>query len=68
MYKKIIESFYLDLLSGIILVITSGYEIVTNLDTIKLGAHHGIAIFGLIQILKSIPPFIEVLKGVEKED
>jgi len=64
--KKISENPYLDLISGIILLITSGYEIITNLDKLSIGAHHGVAIFGMIQIIKSIPPLLETLKNCEK--
>lgn len=61
MLKNITQSPYLNLLCGAILLISAGYEIWLHLGTEGLRAHHGIALVGLIQILRSVP---EILEGV----
>ena len=66
MLKKITASPWLNLLAGIILLITSGYEIWDSLGEATLGAHHGVFVFGLIQILKSIPEIMHGLDEIEK--
>ncbi|OQY00365.1 MAG: hypothetical protein B6I26_08350 [Desulfobacteraceae bacterium 4572_130] len=62
MLKKITQSEYLNLISGIILLITSGYE---SFAEPSIGAHHGILIFGIIQILRAIPEIVHGLKELE---
>lgn len=63
MLKKIAASPYLNFLSGIILLLTAGYEVWHTIETANLGSHHGILIFGLVQIIKSIP---EIFRGVDE--
>ena len=63
MLEKITRSPYLNLLSGLVLLISSGYETLHTLDHLSLGAHHGVLIFSLIQILKALP---EIMDGAEK--
>ncbi len=65
MLKKITQSEYLNLISGIILLITSGYEIFESFAEPSIGAHHGILIFGIIQILRAIPEIVHGLKELE---
>jgi hypothetical protein len=66
MLKKITQSPYLNLLSGLILVITAGYETIESLGEASFGAHHGILIFGLIQITQAIPEIMHGLKELEE--
>jgi hypothetical protein len=61
--QKITESPYLNLVSGLILLTTAGIEIFRTLDEGLIGAHHGVAIFGLIEIVKTLP---EILHGTEE--
>lgn len=65
MLKAIVQSPFLNLLSGIILFITSGFETWETIGEVSLKAHHGIFIFSIIQCFKSIP---EILHGFEKVD
>ena len=58
--KKIAENPYLNLISGFILLLTSGKEI---LETLDIGAHHGVAFFGMVQIIKCLP---DILHGAEQ--
>lgn len=65
MLKKITQSPYLNLLSGLILLTTAGYETWDSLEEATMGAHHGILIFSLIQIAKAIP---EIMVGLKELD
>lgn len=68
MLKKITESPYLNLLSGLILLMTAGYETLETLDEFHLAAHHGLLVFSVIQIIKTIPEFMHGLKEVEESE
>jgi len=62
MFRKIIDSPLLKLLVGIILLYTSGTEVWHELqkaDEVSLGAHHGIVVFALVHILKTLPDIME---------
>ena len=63
MLEKIAKSPYLNMLAGIVLITTAGYETWESFGELKLGTHHGVLVFGFIQILKSLP---EVLHGVKE--
>ncbi len=66
MLRKITQSPYLNLLSGIILLITSGYETVVTFNEASLGVHHGILVFSIIQIIKVIPEFMHGLSEIQE--
>lgn len=68
MLRTITQSPYLNLLSGLILLMTAGYETVETFDHFHLGSHHGVLVFSLIQILKTIPEFMHGLKEVEESE
>lgn len=61
----------LNLLVGIIFVVTGGSEIYeiysTDLEGPRLGAHHGIFIAGIFQVFKTIPDFFEGMEYMDKE-
>ena len=54
MLEKIAQNAYLNLLSGLALFVSSGYETWRTLDHFTLSAHHGVLVFGIVQILKSL--------------
>ena len=54
MLEKIARNPYLGLLSGLILLVTAGYETVDTLEEFSLGAHHGVLVYSLIHFLKSL--------------
>lgn len=54
----------MNLLSGTILLITAGHEVWETFGEAGMGAHHGVAFFGLIQVLKSFPDIMEGFKEV----
>ena len=61
--RKIAENPYLNLISGLVLLATAGCEIVRTLGDGAIGAHHGVAFFGLTQIIQSLP---HILHGTEQ--
>jgi len=68
MLKNITRNSYLNLLSGVVLLFTSGYEIWDSFGQAFIGAHHGIFIFSLIHIGKSIPEIMHGLQHIEEAD
>ena len=65
MLRKIAESPYLNLLSGLILITTAGYETFNTLDEFHLGAHHGVLVLGIIQVFQTIPNLMHGIKDVK---
>lgn len=61
--KRFAENAYVNLLSGLILLVTSGKEIMESLDDGGIGAHHGVVVFALLHILKVFP---DVVHGTEQ--
>jgi hypothetical protein len=51
------------LLCGLVLLVTSGYETWQTISDLSLSAHHGVLVFGIIQILKALP---DLMGGAEK--
>lgn len=65
--RRITESPALNLGAGLILCASGLAETVrelSELGTWRLGAHHGVVVFGLITIMKSVPDFLEGLEYV----
>jgi hypothetical protein len=64
------------LTTGLILLISGGSEIVSEFQSaeqsLRLGVHHGIAIYGLIQVLGSLPNIVDGIArffiGIEKPE
>ncbi|MCD6525595.1 MAG: hypothetical protein J7K75_01210 [Desulfuromonas sp.] len=54
MLKKIVESPYLNLLSGLVLLMTAGYETWKKFEEFHLAAHHGIVFFSIVHIVKKL--------------
>ncbi|WP_432696975.1 hypothetical protein ACQUQP_01040 [Marinobacterium sp. YM272] len=66
--RRIAENPYLGLLAGVVLLATSGYEIVDRFDEHRLGAHHGLFVFSMIHILRALPEVVEGAEEVSKLD
>lgn len=68
MLKQITQSPYLNLLSGMILLSAALYEIVISVDEAAFGVRHGILIFSIIQIVKTIPEIMHGLTEIQEAD
>ncbi len=66
MLKTIVHSPYLNLLSGLALLFTSGWETWDRFDEFSLAAHHGILVFSLIQIARTVPEILHGLKEIHE--
>ena len=66
MLKKIVNSPYLNILAGVILLITAGIEIFESMEQPEIGMHHGIFVYAIVHILKSIPEIMHGLDDIEK--
>lgn len=59
---RFVKNPYVNLLMGIVLMVTSGSEVWESLEegaANHLGAHHGVFIFGLLHLLRQLPEFFE---------
>ena len=68
MLKRITQSPYLNLLSGLILLATSGYEVFITANEAVVGVSHGILIFSVIHVIKVIPDIMHGLTEIEEAE
>jgi len=65
--KAVVKHPATQLVTGLILLISGGTEVVLDFinaeHSFRLGVHHGVALFGLIQMLGSLP---ELLEGLDR--
>ena len=66
MINFITESPWINLFAGVILLVSSGNEIISSLDHFSLKSHHGVALFGLIQVIQTFPHLLHGLKEVQE--
>jgi hypothetical protein len=63
--KMILASPYLDLITGIILFVSGvaeSWQEFQTLDSFRFGVHHGVVLFSIVQIIKSLPDIFEGLE------
>lgn len=63
---KLAHSPYLALISGLVLLTSGTAEILRTLEEATLGAHHGVAFAGLVQIIQVIPHLVHGAKELEE--
>lgn len=51
---------------GIVLVVTSSIEIIDTFDSGSVGSHHGIFVFGLWQLLKTLPELFHASELIDE--
>ena len=64
--RSFANNVYVNLSSGLILLITAGYEIVASMGEGEIGAHHGVAVFATLQIIKTLPHFVHGAEQISK--
>ena len=69
--RRIVENPFLNLVVGIILLISGLSEVWDtmwdDIVNLNLKVHHGIIIFAILQVIKSIPDFFESLEHVQRD-
>ena len=64
---RIAESPALTMGAGILLLLTAGWEIVEGLgEEFAPGAHHGLAVFGLVQVIAAMPHCLHGVKQMHE--
>jgi hypothetical protein len=72
--KAVVKHPTTQFVTGLILLVSGGTEVVLDFvsaeHSFRLGVHHGVALFGLIQMLGSLPELVDGLsrafEGIEK--
>ncbi len=66
--KAITESPYVNLVVGLILIYTSVSEMIAEFDKVDHGIsmHHGVALYGLLMVFRSIPELVEGLSHMSR--
>ncbi len=69
--RRIVENPFLNLVVGIILLISGLSEawdtMWDDIVNLNLKAHHGIIIFAILNIMRTIPDFFESLEHVQRD-
>ncbi|MBN4060454.1 hypothetical protein JYT78_00135 [bacterium AH-315-I20] len=68
MLNTIVSNPYLNITAGLVLLLTAGYEIIDVAEVVTVGSHHGVFVFALIHIMKSIPEITHGLDSLEKAE
>jgi len=66
--KRIVENPYLNIVIGLILLYSGIVETVNELKEIEefnIGVHHGVVLFAILHILKTIPDLFEGLEYLD---
>lgn len=66
MLEKIVKSPYLNLLSGIVLLVMSAFETWDSFGDGSIGAHHGLLVFSVVHILKLLPEIMHGLREIDE--
>lgn len=64
--SKFVENAWVNLMTGMVLLTTSAFEIVRTLEEATVGAHHGIGVFAVVQIFKALPHVVHGAEGIAK--
>ncbi len=67
--RKFTSNPYLNVIIGIIFLSSGIFEMIRELkelEEFRFGAHHGVILFALLHILKTLPDIFEGLEYVEK--
>ena len=67
--KRIVENPYLNIIVGLLFLYSGLSETVHEFEgfaNFEIGAHHGVIIFAILNILKTLPDLFEGLEYIEK--
>ncbi len=66
--RRIVKNPYVNIVVGLLLLYSGINETVRELkelDGFRIGVHHGIILFSILQILRAVPDFFEGLEHFE---
>lgn len=66
MLKRITTSPYLNLFSGLVLLGSSGYEVMSTWSEGSAGLEHGVFVYSLVHIIQTIPDLMHGLTEIEE--
>jgi len=67
MLGSFVKSPFVNIISGFILLFTSSYETWASISDFSVGAHHGILVFSVLHIVRTIPEVIHGLKDISPD-
>jgi len=63
--KALVKHPYTQLFTGMVLIVSGLFEVWDDImnarNSFRLGVHHGVVLFGIVQILGSLPDLVEGL-------
>lgn len=67
-FDRLLTSPWLNFLVGLVLVVSSGWETAQAFleESNTLGAHHGVLLFSIVQVLKVLPELMEAARNVDE--
>ena len=64
--RRLVQTPHANLVVGLALFGSSSVEVVETMESATVGAHHGVALFGLMQIIKACSELSHGAHGVHK--
>ena len=69
-FRRIVENPYLNIAVGLIFLATGIAEVAREIieveEEVNVGAHHGVVIFAILHLLRSLPELFEGLEYLQK--
>ena len=57
--KSVIENRWIKIIVALALFFSAGAEVFDNLEELNVGAHHGVLLYSILNIFKTLPDFFE---------
>ncbi len=65
-FLRLISSPWLTLVGGLALLVTSLWETIESLSDASVGAHHGVLLFSIVQVLKVLPDLLDGIRDAHE--
>ncbi len=68
-FKRIVKSPYVNIVIGLLLLYSGIHETMRELKELegfRIGVHHGIILFSILQIVKTVPDFFAAFEYIEE--
>ena len=57
--KSVIENRWIKIIVALALFFSAGAEVFDNLEELEVGAHHGVLLYSILNIFKTLPDIFE---------